>query len=35
MLITLVLAPELVIDKGYNGYWFWGREQCHVRRQLS
>jgi len=23
--ITLVLAPGLVIDKVYNGYWFWGR----------
>jgi peroxiredoxin len=22
---TLVLAPELVIDKVYVGYWFWGR----------
>ncbi len=22
---TLVLAPELVIDKAYVGYWFWGR----------
>jgi peroxiredoxin len=23
--ITLVLAPGLVIDKVYVGYWFWGR----------
>jgi peroxiredoxin len=22
---TLVLGPGLVIDKIYNGYWFWGR----------
>ena len=22
---TLVLAPGLVIDKVYVGYWFWGR----------
>jgi hypothetical protein len=22
---TLVLAPGLVIDKVYCGYWFWGR----------
>lgn len=22
---TLVLAPDLVIDKVYVGYWFWGR----------
>lgn len=22
---TLVLGPELVVDKIYNGYWFWGR----------
>lgn len=22
---TLVLAPELLIDKVYVGYWFWGR----------
>jgi peroxiredoxin len=22
---TLVLAPELVVDKVYVGYWFWGR----------
>ncbi len=22
---TLVLGPDLVVDKIYNGYWFWGR----------
>ena len=22
---TLVVAPSLVIDKAYCGYWFWGR----------
>jgi hypothetical protein len=22
---TLILAPGLVIDKVYVGYWFWGR----------
>jgi len=22
---TLVLGPDLVVDKMYNGYWFWGR----------
>jgi peroxiredoxin len=27
--ITLVLAPGLVIDKVYNGYWFWGRPSTY------
>lgn len=26
---TLVLAPGLVIDKVYVGYWFWGRPSPH------
>jgi peroxiredoxin len=26
---TLVLAPGLVIDKVYVGYWFWGRPSIH------
>lgn len=26
---TLVLAPGLVIDKVYVGYWFWGRPSTH------
>jgi len=26
---TLVLAPGLVIDKVYVGYWFWGRPSAH------
>ncbi len=27
--ITLVLAPGLVIDKVYVGYWFWGRPSSY------
>jgi len=26
---TLVLAPALVIDKVYGGYWFWGRPSAY------
>ena len=26
---TLVLAPGLVIDKVYVGYWFWGRPSAY------
>jgi peroxiredoxin len=26
---TLVLAPGLVVDKIYNGYWFWGRPSIY------
>jgi hypothetical protein len=26
---TLVLAPGLVIDKIYCGYWFWGRPSIY------
>jgi len=26
---TVVLAPGLVIDKVYVGYWFWGRPSTH------
>ncbi|MGH9036839.1 MAG: redoxin domain-containing protein [Acidimicrobiia bacterium] len=26
---TLVLAPGLVIDKAYVGYWFWGRPSAY------
>ena len=26
---TLVLAPGLVIDKAYVGYWFWGRPSIY------
>ena len=29
VLNTLVLAPGLVIDKVYVGYWFWGRPSPH------
>jgi peroxiredoxin len=26
---TVVLAPDLVIDKVYCGFWFWGRPSAH------
>jgi hypothetical protein len=26
---TLILAPGLVIDKAYVGYWFWGRPSIY------
>ena len=26
---TLVLAPGLVIDRVYCGYWFWGRPSAY------
>ncbi|MDQ4104129.1 MAG: hypothetical protein M3186_10610 [Actinomycetota bacterium] len=26
---TLVLAPNLLIDKVYVGYWFWGRPSSY------
>jgi hypothetical protein len=26
---TLVVAPGLVIDKAYVGYWFWGRPSAY------
>jgi peroxiredoxin len=26
---TVILAPELVIDKIYVGYWFWGRPSAY------
>ncbi|MGH2358573.1 MAG: peroxiredoxin family protein [Candidatus Limnocylindria bacterium] len=32
---TLVLGPDLVIHKTYNGYWFWGRPSAEeLRRDL-
>jgi peroxiredoxin len=32
---TIVLEPGLVIDKVYNGYWFWGRPSADdLRRDL-
>jgi len=36
---TLVLAPELVVHRIYNGYWFWGRpsftELWHDLREVT
>ena len=32
---TLVLEPNLVIYKIYNGYWFWGRPSTLVRTPVN
>jgi hypothetical protein len=30
---TLVLEPGLIVNKIYNGYWFWGRPSVDELRQ--